>query len=270
VDCFRTSDGLTLAYRVDEFTDPWRPAPALLLLHSAMGSSRRFYAWVPRLARRYRVVRLDLRGHGESGKPPSEPPLTMGRLVADAVELLDHLGLDAVHVVGNSAGGYVGQHLAMDHARRVRSLALFGSTPGLKHTGAATWLPRIAAQGLSPFLAETIADRFDLAATDPGLVTWFLDECARNDPAYILRFIGLMTALDWSERLGEIRCPTLVVVPGAERVGTTRSYDVMRERIRDAEFLTFDGLPHNICDAAPERCADAVLAFLARRFGTRA
>jgi pimeloyl-ACP methyl ester carboxylesterase len=266
---FRSSDGLTLAYRVDDFTDPWREAPVLLVLHSAMGSSRRHYAWVPRLARRYRVVRLDLRGHGESAVPPAEPPLTMARLVADAVDLLDHLELDAVHVIGNSAGGYIGQHLAMDHSRRVRSLALFGSTPGLKHTGAAAWLPRIAAQGLRPFLAETIAARFDLATTDPGLVAWFLDECARNDPAYVGRFIGLMTTLDWSERLGEIRCPTLVVVPGAETVGTTHSYDVMRERIPDAEFLTLEGLPHNICDAVPERCADAVLAFLARRFGAQ-
>jgi len=264
---FTASDGLSLAYRVDDYTDPWAAAPALLLLHSAMGSTRRFYGWVPRLARRYRVIRLDLRGHGESTIPPAEPALTMARLVADVTELLDHLRLDAVHVVGNSAGGYVGQHLAMDHGGRVRSLALFGSTPGLKRTGAAAWLPHIAARGLRPFLAETIADRFDLASTDPALVNWFLDECARNDSAYIGRFIGLMTTLDWSDRLGDIRCPTLIVVPGAETVGSTRSYEVMRERIPNVEVQMFDGLPHNICDAAPERCADAVLAFLGRRFG---
>src|SRR5690348_2062102 len=60
---FQTSDGVRLAYRIDDFTDPWTTAPIVLLLHAAMGSSKRWYAAVPSLARYYRVVRLDLRGH---------------------------------------------------------------------------------------------------------------------------------------------------------------------------------------------------------------
>ena len=80
---FNASDGLQLAYTIDDFTDPWLKAPTLLLLHAAMGHSRRYYAWVPRLCRHYRVVRMDLRGHGESAVPPAEPPLSMERLVQD-------------------------------------------------------------------------------------------------------------------------------------------------------------------------------------------
>src|SRR5262249_30042976 len=63
---FTARDGLVLAYYVDDFTNPWTPAPTVLLLHAAMGSARRYFGWVPTLARRYRVVRLDLRGHGAS------------------------------------------------------------------------------------------------------------------------------------------------------------------------------------------------------------
>src|SRR5437764_4703902 len=88
---FAASDGLTLAYDIDDFTDPWRQAPTLLLLHAAMGSARRYFAWVPHLARDWRVVRLDLRGHGRSLVPPLDQPLLLERLVADVVELLDHL-----------------------------------------------------------------------------------------------------------------------------------------------------------------------------------
>ena len=80
---FNASDGLKLAYTIDDFTDPWLKAPTLLLLHAAMGHSKRYYAWVPRLCRHYRVVRMDLRGHGSSAVPPAEPPLTMERLVQD-------------------------------------------------------------------------------------------------------------------------------------------------------------------------------------------
>src|ERR1700674_5693680 len=172
---FTTSDGLGLAYDVDDFTDPWRPSQTVLLLHAAMGSARRYFAWVPHLCRDYRVVRLDLRGHGRSPVPPPEQPLALDRLVADVVELLDHLGVASAHIVGNSAGGYLGQQLAMTRPERVRSLCLFGSTPGLKNRQAPSWIPQIQAKGLRPFLAETIRDRLPEDA-DPGLVTWFLDE----------------------------------------------------------------------------------------------
>jgi len=60
-----------LGYCIDDFTDPWKKAPVLLLLHAAMGSARRYYAWVPPLSRHYPVVRMDLRGHGSSEiRPP--------------------------------------------------------------------------------------------------------------------------------------------------------------------------------------------------------
>jgi pimeloyl-ACP methyl ester carboxylesterase len=264
---FTARDGLRLSYFVDDFTDPWTQPATLLLLHAAMGHSRRFYAWVPPLARHYRVVRMDLRGHGESQVPPAEPPLSMDRLVADVRELLDHLGCAHAHIVGNSAGGYVAQNLAMSSPARVQSLMLFGSTPGLKHSQAATWLPRVAKEGLRPFLAATISDRFPVDRTDPRHIEWFLDEAAKNDVPYLARFIGLMTTLDWSDRLPEIKCPTLIVYPGAETVGSARAYDAMAARIPDAELIAYDGMPHNICDSLPDRCADDVLAFLGRRFG---
>ena len=267
VEKFTASDGIGLAYHVDDHTDPWKAAPTLLLLHAAMGHSRRFYAWVPGLSRHYRVVRMDLRGHGDSDVPPETPALSMDRLVADVSELLDHLGCKTAHIVGNSAGGYLAQNLAMKSPQRVASLMLFGSTPGLKNSQAATWLPRVAKEGLRAFLADTIADRFPIGKVPDGLVAWFLDEAARNDPAYIGRFIGLMTTLDWSDRLGEIKCPTLIVMPGGETVGSIRNYDVMIERIADCQAIAYEGMPHNICDSAPDRCVADVIAFLRRRFG---
>jgi 3-oxoadipate enol-lactonase len=263
---FTASDGLRLSYFVDDFTDPWTAPATVLLLHAAMGHSQRFYAWVPRLSRHYRVVRMDLRGHGQSQVPPPEPPLSMDRLVADVRELLDHLGCASAHIVGNSAGGYVAQNLAMTSPARVQSLMLFGSTPGLKHSQAATWLPRVAKEGLRPFLAATISDRFPVDRTDPRHIEWFLDEAAKNDVPYIGRFIGLMTTLDWSDRLAEIKCPTLIVYPGAETVGSAHAYDAMAARMPDAETISYADMPHNICDSLPDRCADDVLAFLRRRF----
>ena len=265
IERFRTSDGLDLAYYVDDFTNPWAQAPTVLLLHAAMGSARRYFGWIPTLSRHYRVVRLDLRGHGASPIPPPETPLTLDRLVLDVAELLDHLGGPAVHVVGNSAGGYLGQQLAMTRPERVTSLALFGSTPGLKNSQAPSWVPQILGKGMRGFLAETIRDRLP-ADADPGLVEWFLDEAAKNDPAFIGRFVLLMASYDWSGEVQRIACPTLVVVPGAETVGSLDNYEPFR-RLRDVQFKVYAGMPHNICDAVPDRCAAEVLEFLRRRFG---
>jgi 3-oxoadipate enol-lactonase len=267
MESFTAGDGSQLAYYIDDFTDPWRKPPVLLLLHAAMGSAKRYYDWIPALCRHYRMVRLDLRGHGESEIPPADRPLTLNRLVTDVVELMDHLGLADAHIVGNSAGGYLGQQLAMNHARRVRSLMLFGSTPGLKNSQAPTWIPQIEAKGLRGFLAETIAERLPLGQVDPGLVEWFLDEAAKNDPAYIGKFVLLMASYDWSDQLGRIQCPTLVVVPGAEPIGSTANYEPFRRLVSDVEMRVYDGAPHNIFDAFPDRCTGDVLEFLTRRFG---
>jgi 3-oxoadipate enol-lactonase len=264
---FAASDGVRLAYYIDDFTDPWKKAPSLLLLHAAMGSARRYYAWVPALCRQYRVVRMDLRGHGDSEIPPTERPLTLERLVHDVVELMNHLDLADAHIVGNSAGGYLGQQLAMRHGDRVRSLMLFGSTPGLKNSQALDWIPQIAAKGLRNFLAETIAERLPLDQVAPGFVDWFLDEAARNDPAYIAKFVSLMASYDWSDEVGHIHCPTLVVVPGAEPIGGVANYEPFRRLVPDVDMRLYEDAPHNICDAFPDRCAADVLDFLGRRFG---
>jgi 3-oxoadipate enol-lactonase len=261
---FTASDGLSLAYYVDDFTNPWAAAPTVLLLHAAMGSARRYFGWVPHLCRRYRVVRLDLRGHGASEVPPADRTLALDRLVGDVVDLLDHLGCDGAHVVGNSAGGYLGQQLAMTRPERVRSLSLYGSTPGLKNSQAPSWIPQIQAKGLRGFLAATIRDRLP-ADANPGLVEWFLDEAAKNDPVFIGKFVLLMASYDWSSEVERITCPTLVVIPGAETIGSLENYEPFR-RLKDVEFKIYDGMPHNICDAVPDRCAVDLREFLDRRF----
>ncbi len=256
------SDGLRLAYRVDDFTPPWQPNPTpVLLLHPAMGAYRRWYGWIPLLARHFPVISLDLRGHGASEVPGEDRPLTLPRLQRDALELLDHLGVARAHVVGNSAGGYIGQRLAIETPDRVASLALVAATPGLKHSKAGGWISEIAGKGIEAFIRETIDDRFP-ADADPGLKDWFARQTGSNDPAFIARFVTHMTTHDWTPELPRIGCPTLILAPGAEPIGHHGQYEAMQAAIPDARLVTLQGMPHNIGDAAPERCAQEVLAFL--------
>lgn len=259
---FVTSDGLKLDYAIDDFTDPWAPTENLVLLHSAMGCKDRFFSWVPRLSRRFRVVRLDLRGHGASQVPPPEQELTIDRLMLDVLEFLTEVEVEHGHFAGASAGGYLSQRMAMDRPEKVDTLCLFGSTPGFKGGQAQKWIPQIKEKGLRPFLAETISDRYNLDTVDPELVDWFLDQAGGNDVDYITRFIALMDQQDWSDELGKIGCPTLLIVPGAGKIGDYAGFERMRQSIPNISIKTYENMAHNVWDSVPERCVSDVIEFI--------
>ncbi|MBI4190334.1 MAG: alpha/beta hydrolase [Betaproteobacteria bacterium] len=263
MESFKTSDGLQLRYVIDDYTDPWRAADTLVLLHAAMGSSRRFYAWVPHLARDYRVVRPDLRGHGESDAPGAGQ-LTFERLGLDVIELLDHIGAGKVHLAGSSAGAFIAQNVAIRYPQRIATLACFAATPGMK-TGKqdySGWVARIGAIGLAAFLRETIADRMDLNQVEPGFVDWFIAEAARTRVEVLARFVPLMAGIDLTPELPKIQCPTLAVAPGGDPMHTVDEYRSLERAIPRCEFIVYEGLPHNITDAVPDRCARELSRFL--------
>ncbi|QDL38661.1 alpha/beta fold hydrolase [Rhodoferax sediminis] len=264
---FTASDGTRIAYYIDDSTSPWKKPDTVLLLHAAMGSAKRYFAWVPRLCGHYRVLRMDMRGHGASEVPSPEKELSMQRLVQDVIELLDHVGCERPHIAGNSAGGYIGQNIAMTRPDRIKSLMLFSSTPGLLQSQWAAWLPRVKEIGLRAFLAENIRARLPVDQLDPKHIEWFLDEADRLDVEFGGRLVTYMTTQDWADRLHEIRCPTFLAIPGAAQIGNESAYEVMRQRIPDIQAVTYEGLPHHITDGVPDRCVDDVKTFLRWRFG---
>jgi pimeloyl-ACP methyl ester carboxylesterase len=263
---FVTSDGIRIAYFKDDFTDPWLDAPTILMLHSAMSSSRRFFSMVPGLARRYRVLRMDSRGHGESQVPPPEVPHDRERLSLDVLELLDHEKLDSVHVIGGSAGGYTGQLLAIHHPKRIRSLSLFSSTPGFKGEQGKRWLAEAKVRGMRAVFGETIDERLPVGEADPRLIEWVLDQICRNDLDFLQRFIGHWTDTDFMDEVYRIGCPTLIVEPGAHPIGTGSAFAEMARRIHGSERVVYENGRHNLYDYQPDRCVAEVLGFLGRHF----
>lgn len=266
---FRASDGLKLAYVADDFTDPWKSQETIILVHAAMGSSRRFYAWVPHLSRDFRVIRIDLRGHGDSEVPGAEQ-LTGPRLAQDVIELADHLGSARFHVAGSSAGAIVAQKVAIDYPDRVLALGIFAATAGIKqgNQDQSQWVARIGQKGIATFLRETIADRIDPGKVDPGFIDWFIADAARMSVEPLARFVMMMRGFDVFNELERIRCPTLAVVPGGDPFHTVDQYRVLPQKIANCEFLVYEGLPHNITDTVPDRCAQDLKRFLLKHKGT--
>jgi pimeloyl-ACP methyl ester carboxylesterase len=124
------SDGVKIAY-----LDEGRGEP-VVLLHGFGASAREMWVemplaktqLLPALAKEYRVIAPDLRGHGNSGKP--HDPKKYGKEMAeDVVRLLDHLKVKKAHVVGYSMGAAVAGRLLASHPDRVRSVTFGGGGP---------------------------------------------------------------------------------------------------------------------------------------------
>ena len=115
-------NGTTVNY-VDEGP---RDAPALLFSQSMFFDHRMFAAQAAAFSDRYRIVRYDLRGQGDSQRHPREL-LDMDTQTEDAVALIDALGLRDVTFVGNSMGGFIGLRLAARHGDRIRSAVVMGT-----------------------------------------------------------------------------------------------------------------------------------------------
>jgi pimeloyl-ACP methyl ester carboxylesterase len=109
-------NGISLHY-----VEAGRGDPLLLI----MGFGGDHLAWAfqtPVFAQQYRVIAFDNRGAGQSDVP--DVPYTTRMMADDAAGLLDHLGIERAHVIGVSMGGMIAQELALNHARRVRSVQL--------------------------------------------------------------------------------------------------------------------------------------------------
>lgn len=115
------SDGVKIHYQ-----DVGEGEPVLLIHGFTMNANTQWAPVIRELKDDYRVIAIDNRGHGRSGKP-HEPEKYGLQMVLDQVRLLDHLGIDKAHVVGYSMGGFITSKLITTHPERVKSAVLGGA-----------------------------------------------------------------------------------------------------------------------------------------------
>ncbi len=109
--------------------------PPLLLLHGAPQSLATWYKTAPQLAKEYTVVAADLRGYGDSSKPPDAPNhinYSKRAMALDGVEVMHHFGFDKFAVVGHDRGGRVAHRMALDHADKLSKVAVIDIVPTYK------------------------------------------------------------------------------------------------------------------------------------------
>lgn len=210
------ANGIEINYQIDG------DGPVVTFSHSLACNLSMWDEQAHALQGRYRVLRYDTRGHGQTEAPAGAYALE--QLADDLKGLLDGLGIAATHFVGLSMGGMIGQVFALKYPAMVQSLVLCDTTSRYPSGAAAVWEERIktvGAKGMEPMVAPTLERWF--TAPFRGRRKDLMDKIGgmiRSTPA--AGYIGCCHALpkiNVTERLRDVRCPALVIV-GEEDPGT--------------------------------------------------
>ena len=218
-----------------------------------------------RLAKTMTVLRYEHRGHGESAVPPG--PYAMDDLVDDAARLIREWGRGPVAWIGLSMGGMVGQGLAIRYPELLGSAVLANTMARYPAAAAPTWAARIAAveQGGMAAVADAVVERYlngDHRAAHPGEAAALRAKLLRCDPAGYLACCHAIAAVDWLDRLHEVRTPTLVIAGARDAGATPEMGRAIADRVEGARFEVIEDAAHLSVVEQPERFAELVFGFL--------
>jgi len=247
--------------------------PPLLLLNGIAMSAPSWQPVAEPLAENFTVIRCDLRGQLLS---PGAPPADVAEHVVDVIEVLDHLGLDSVHVLATSFGGAVGALIAARHPDRVRSLLSIASSGGFTDvmaTEVARWR-EATVRSLEGPDRGVLSDILEPVVYSPAYVEAHREErvLRRKQIAALPTawFEGLVGLLDSAEsfslhpELGAIRCPTLIVAAELDGFIPLKRCRGLAEAIPGAEFRVIKGAGHAVVVEQPDAIVNLALEFFQR------
>ncbi len=210
------ANGIEINYQIEG------DGPVVTFSHSLACNLSMWDEQAQGLEGRFRVLRYDTRGHGQTEAPAGA--YTLDQLAEDLKGLLDGLGIAETHFVGLSMGGMIGQVFALKHPSRVQSLALCDTTSRYPAGAAAVWEERIktvAARGMEPMVAPTLERWFTapFRARRTDVMERVGAMIRSTPPAGYVGCCHALPKISVTEKLRDVRCPALVIV-GEEDPGT--------------------------------------------------
>lgn len=256
-----------LHYEVCDVVAPWISNPQTIVFHHGIAANTHIWAsWLPVLISRFRLVRFDMRGFGESVQPARAFRWSFDVLCDDLRAVADASGADRFHLVGESIGGTVAIAFALRQPQRVRSLALSNAAArGGLVSNVTGWRDLVAQQGQTAWAAQLMQSRFYPDALAPQIDAWYrrLHETCSMDAT--LGLADLLLASDFTPALEQIKVPTLLMSPDASPFIPLDVMVAMRSMIPDAELQVFAHAKHGLPLSHGSRCARVVRDFLERR-----
>jgi pimeloyl-ACP methyl ester carboxylesterase len=253
-----------------------RDAPPVVLIHGYTDSARDWATLAPLLAAKFRLIIVDLRGHGASGKP--DCCYTRFDFAHDVKLLLANLRVDSANIVGHSLGSVVAQTFAEVWPGATRRLILvsstgtsFGLEEAARKVGGSTpeWPSWLA--GIAPLQDPIDPDSTfmrDWWKESMRINPDFFSSRQRRDaaamPAHVWRDIADQTLLgdDLRRMLPRIQAPTLLIWGGRDTVMSEAGRDALRAGIKGNEARIFPSLGHDLFWEDPRAVGSVMITFL--------
>lgn len=250
VDCHYTDEG---------------EGDCIVFVHGIGASGATWSGVVEYLKPHYRCVRMDLRGHGQSPKPPV--PYYLDDFVVDIEHLRNRLEVERIHVVGHSLGGMIAPAYALAFPDHVNALGLISTAAGRteedfrKVMGVIEALER---DGIEATLDQLVARWFtdEFGAVHPEVIEARRAQVLANDPAVFANVFHIYAETELGPRLRQVNAPSLVLTGELDGGCNPRLARFMVDQIPEALLCILDGLKHAILLEAPDRVAEPLLEYL--------
>ncbi len=236
----------------------------ILFIHEFAGDSRSWAPQVVHFSDRYWCVTYDARGYPPSDVPEDGTKYSLPRAVADAVCVLDHLGIEEAHAVGFSMGSFTALHLALDHGDRMRSVTVAGGGYGSPPEGRADF--QAAAEALGDRWeaegAEAVAKDYAIGPArvqfqNKDHAAWqaFADRLAEHSAigsAHTMRGIQARRPSYWemTDRLRACTVPALLLIGDEDEPGLDATL-FLKRAMPTAGLVTFANSGHAINQEEP-------------------
>jgi 3-oxoadipate enol-lactonase len=239
----------------------------VVFIHGLSGTHELWKYQVPAVAQRFRAITLDLRGHGQSDKPPG--PYSVPMFAEDVLGLLNHLDIDAAVLVGLSMGGGTVQTFALAYPERVRALGLISTSsefaPPVRERFY-RWAEVAEREGMAPLAESLVASWFapEFRERHPEEFERNVRTTLANDPKAFAASARANAVRNWTDQLHRITCPTLFVGGELDAAGPVRNAETYRQHLTDLDVHLIAGVSHLLPLEAPDRFNRILLEFLER------
>jgi pimeloyl-ACP methyl ester carboxylesterase len=250
-----------LFYKLDDHTDAWTQPETVLFVHGFTENTEAWRGWVPHFSRKYRVLRIDQRGFGQTGPLPKDFKLTTAMIVDDLAQLIRQVAGGPVHIVGGKSGGIPVLMLAAAHPELVKTVTAI-SAPVVAPQ-ADGWIAHMEQHGMRSWARKTQRDRLGSRMPEAG-IDWWSDLMGATAVSSAHAYLGWVSGIDIREDVKRIQRPTLVIGTDTPRRGRAE-FEAWQKTIPDSELaiLAIDG--YHAAGTDPDGTARVVLDFLARR-----
>src|SRR5437016_6004000 len=244
----KEDDKEDLFYREDWLGEPWRTPEPVVLIHGNDESSVEWYAWVPRMAQEYRLIRPDLPGLGHSNIPRGFE-YSLANLAKFITQMMDKAGVESAHIIGAKTGGAVAMRFASDYPKRTRALVVVGGPAS----------PLMIAD------PSPIPQRDRLGSNAPKeLIAYWNTLFSEGDREGVKGLNKSLSNFDLAKEgvLQRITAPTLVITADRSKMHSVEKARAYQVQIPNSRLVVIRSAAYHIAAANADECVSHTLAFL--------